>query len=53
MWMSIIKNGIGLSIENEARLDEPYRTKSKINILFNVPPIFFFNKWFFKNNVVK
>lgn len=32
--MSIIKNGIGLSIENEARLDESYRSKSKTNILF-------------------
>jgi len=39
--MSIIKNGIGLSIENEARHDEPYRSKSKTNILFNVPLIFF------------
>ena len=46
--MSIIKNGIGLSIENEARLDEPYRTKSKINILFNVPPIFFLINGFLK-----
>ena len=50
--MSINKNSIGLSIENEARLDEPYRSKSKTNILFNVPLIFF-NKWFLKNNVVK
>ena len=53
MWMSINKNSIGLSIENEARLDEPYRSKSKTNILFNVPLIFFLNKWFLKNNVVK